>query len=549
MHDGVCDCALRLLPSALKGLAHAQAYPHPVGEIELIETQLSWILIAGERAYKLKRPVQYPFVDQRQLADRQRLCLEELRLNRRFTPQLYLDVQPVTVVNGAAQIGGSGAPVDYVVVMRSFDRQQQLDQLVLNGRLHEGELAEFGGWLARTHRELTGIPNVRPPLRPARLLRAMGRNVEEAIAASGDFGTGPNIAELARQLTKEVERREPELLHRAEAGLMCECHADLHLSNILRLDGALRPYDCLEFDPELRWIDPAQDLAFLYADLLGYDAAHLAFELLNAYMAESGDYHATTVLPLYTADRALVRAKVMALQATHARGLGADSVALLRLRHERYLRVAGSALQRSVPQCVAMTGLPGSGKSWLAARLGRQLGAVVVRSDRERKRLAGLDAAAPSHSGANANLYDKQHTDAVYDHLMRHAADVMSGHHNVIIDANFGKRHQRAMLASLCRLRSCPLTFVQCEAPAAVLRQRITARQATALDPSEANLSILDLQTAEREPIADDECLRVVHVDTTRGDALAAVLSRFTQGTPKAPLLPVRSRSVQPPAA
>jgi hypothetical protein len=180
--------------------------------------------------------------------------------------------------------------------------------------------------------------------------------------------------------------------------------------------------------------------------------------------------------------------------------------------------------------------------------LARHLGAIVVRSDRERKRLAGLDALAPSHSKAKAHLYDEQHTDAVYHQLMRHAADVLSGHHNVIIDANFGKRHQRAMVASLCRRRGHPLTFVQCAAPTAVLRQRIAERAATAQDPSEADLSILELQAAEREPIADKECLRVVSVDTTRDDALAAVLGGLTPGKPNTPLLPVQHSSVQPPA-
>jgi aminoglycoside phosphotransferase family enzyme/predicted kinase len=549
MHHGACDRGRPLLPAPLEGLLRAQAYPHPVTHIELLETQLSWILITGERTYKLKRAVQYPFVDQRELADRLRLCLEELRLNRRFTPQLYLDVQPVTVLNGAAQIGGSGLPIEYVVVMRSFDREEQLDQLVLNGRLRDGELAAFGGWLARTHRKITSARNAHPPLRPAQLLSAMRRNAEEAITASAHFGTGPSIAELARQLAKEVGLRDPELLHRADAGLMGECHADLHLSNVVRLDGALWPFDCLEFDAELRWIDPAQDLAFLYADLLGYDATHFANELLNAYLAESGDYHATTVLPLYTADRALVRAKVMALQARYARGLAPERAALLRLRHGRYLCVARSALQAPVPQCVAMTGLPGSGKSWIAARLGRRLGAVVVRSDRERKRLAGLDALAPSHSGTKANLYDEQHTEAVYHQLMRHAADVLSGHQSLVIDANFSKRRQRAMIASFCRFRGYPLTFVECAAPTAMLRRRIAEREAAAQDPSEADLSILELQAAEREPIADNECLRVVRVDTTRDDALASVLGGLTPGTPNAPLPPVQHQSVRPPAA
>jgi aminoglycoside phosphotransferase family enzyme/predicted kinase len=523
---------LPALPSALRGLLRPQAYPHPVAQVELLETQLSWILIAGERTYKLKRPVQLPFVDQRRQADRAHLCREELRLNRRFTPQLYLDVQPVTVTSGAAQIGGSGEPIEHVVVMQSFDRREQLDRLVLERRLHEGELAEFGVWLARLHHTLATTRNEHPPKGPTQLARAVQRNAEEAAAASQVFGTGPRIVELARRLAQELERRQPELLRRAAAGLTLECHADLHLSNLVRLNGTLRPFDCLEFDPGLRWIDPAQDLAFLYADLLGYEAAHSANELLNAYLAESGDYHALTVLRLYTADRALVRAKVMGLQAGHARGLDSNAASLLRLRHERYLHVAESALQRQAARCVAMTGLPGSGKSWLAARLGRDLGAIIVRSDRERKRLAGIDALAPSHSGPQANLYDPRHTDAVYLQLLRHAADVLSGGCIAIIDANFGKRSQRALAGELCRSMAAALTFVQCEAPAAVLRQRIAARQAAAQDPSEADLVILELQAAERESIGDDECLRVVSVDTSQADALAVAL-RGTAARPE----------------
>lgn len=515
------------LPRSLKGLLRPSAYPHPVLKVELIETQLSWILIAGERVYKLKRPVSYSFVDQKHLEDRRRLCHEELRLNRRFASQLYLGVCAITADDGEARIGGDGRPIEYAVVMQVFDRHEQLDQLVLNKRLREGEIERFGSWLARAHQQLPRGLSALGVGQPAAVAAATARNAGECVAASGIFGTGPRGSRVAELLAIEAGYRQTALSWRAEAGFIRECHADLHLSNVVRLDGVLLPFDCLEFDPALRWIDTAQDVAFLYADLLGYDEPQMATRFLNSYLAESGDYHASVVLPLYVADRALVRAKVLALQAGNAHGQTAASAGLLRLRHERYLEIAEHSLQPRMPRCLMMMGLPGSGKSWLAAHLAAELTAAVIRSDLERKRLAGLDALAQSHSSAGGGLYGERQTDLVYERLARCAAEVLGGRRDVIVDANFGKRRHRRVLAELCQLMAVPLTVVQCEAPMPVLRERIASRLTSAQDPSEADLAILELQAAEREDIVSDERLQVIVADTTVKNAVARVLEQL----------------------
>jgi uncharacterized protein len=355
-----------VLPAPLAGLMHPGAYPHAVASVQLLETPLSWILLAGDRVYKLKRPVRLPFVDQSLPAHRQHLCHEELRLNRRFAPDMYLEVCAVCAQEGQARIGGEGRPIEYAVVMRAFDRREQLDQLVLHKRLARAELEEFATWLAATHQQLPSQSGSFGPGQPEAVAAAMARNGAECAAASDIFGTTLRCRQLAERLTKEVCARAVALRWRAGAGCIRECHADLHLSNVVRLDGRLRPFDCLEFDPALRWIDAAQDIAFLHADLLGYHEPVLAAAFLDAYLRSSGDYHACLVMPLYTADRAMVRAKVLALQASALRD-GGDRE-LLRRRHARYLDVAEQALQRRTARCVA----PGN-RGWRRASRRRSM--------------------------------------------------------------------------------------------------------------------------------------------------------------------------------
>jgi aminoglycoside phosphotransferase family enzyme/predicted kinase len=518
--------AAPVLPKSLQGLLRPAAYPHPVAAVTVIETQLSWVLIAGERAYKIKRPVIFPFVDLRRLEDRRRLCHEELRLNRRFTPQLYLEVCPITAPEGEAHMGGEGPAIEYAVVMRTFDRREELDRLVLEQRVTAAELARFGQWLARVQEHLPIRRGGSSAGQPESVAAAVVRNARECADASAVFGAGERVRSLERLLLAETALRATALSWRAASGRIRECHADLHLSNVVRIGGELLPFDCLEFEPAFRWIDVAQDAAFFYADLLGYGEPRLATAFLNAYLGESGDYHACVVLPLYSADRALVRAKVLALQAGQAHAPPAGSE-LARRRHAHYLEVAEGALQASVPCCLMMTGLPGSGKSWLALQLAAELSAVVIRSDVERKRLAGLAPLAHSHSVPGSGLYTDAQSDVVYGRLEQGAAEVLSGRRNVIVDANYGRRRHREALSDLCELLAVPLFVVQCEAPDALLRQRLAARALSGHDPSEADERVLDMQASRWEPVAREERLQVIVADTARAAVLADVLQDY----------------------
>jgi len=507
------------LPDHLQGLLTPAAFPHPVAAVEVVETQLSWVLLAGERVYKIKRPVVYPFVDFSTLERRRHFCLEELRLNRRFAPELYLEVCSISGSGEQARIGGPGPATEYAVVLRRFDRKEELDALVRDGRISAAELATFGKRLADIHKSLPRSTGDDAGGQPAAIAAAITRNVAECADAAGVFGGAARVAEVGRSLADECGRLQPALARRMREGCVRECHGDLHLSNVVRMNGELTPFDCLEFEPAFRHIDVAQDVAFMTADLHGYDQPRLATAFLNGWLTATGDYDACTVLRLYEADRALVRAKVLALLARATPGPTPPMFQQYARRHAGYVAVAEQALAPGAPLCIMMHGLPGSGKSWLAARLAAELAAVHISSDVERKRGAGLQPLDPSHSATGQGLYTAAQTELVYERLSQCAAQVLSGQRTVIVDANFGLQLQRAVLTARCRELGLRVCVVSCDAPTPVLLARIQSRQTHAAE-SEAGAAVLWQQMERRELIDAAEGLMIVVADTSQPDVV-----------------------------
>jgi len=307
-------------------------------------------------------------------------------------------------------------------------------------------------------------------------------------------------------------------------GRIRECHGDLHSRNIVRVLGHLVPFDCLEYDPALRWIDTADEVAFLTSDMKARERPLRAHAFRTGYLAESGDYHACRVLALYEAHRALVRAKVAALSATQSGEAGAREA--LRAEHARLVTSAGEALAPKAPRLLLMSGLSGSGKTWLARQLAVRLSAVHIRSDVERKRRAGLRELAPSHSRLGEGLYSREATAALYEDLVRAADDVLSGDIPAIVDATLLERAQRARFTELAARRGVSLQMIRCEAPAPLLRARIMERSSTGSDPSEAGLEVLAWQSAHAEPVRADEGIDVIPVDTAGSDALDQALRK-----------------------
>jgi uncharacterized protein len=528
------DLMSESLPHTLEGLLAASAYSHPIGSVELVTTHISWVLLAGDYAYKIKRPVRYPFIDLTSLERRRFLCEEELRLNRRFAPELYIEVCKVVAADGGVRMESSGsagaaghapnveAILDYAVRMLRFSRAEELDRLLDARRIDPHELESFGHELAQTHARLPAAPATSSWGRPEEVQAHLLRNLLECADAAGVFGSSTQILALRDALQARLAVATSWMAVRRGSGRIRECHGDLHSRNIVRIRGRLVPFDCLEYDPALRWIDTADEIAFLTSDMKARGRPLRAHAFRTGYVAESGDYHACRVLALYEAHRALVRAKVAALSAAQSEDAGARNT--LRREHVRLVTFAAEALAPKTPRLLLMSGLSGSGKTWLARQLAERLSAVHIRSDVERKRRAGLRALASSHSRLSAGLYSPEATAALYEDLARAADDVLSGGIPAIVDATFLERGQRARFAGLAASRGIPLHLILCEAPEPVLRARITERSRAGSDPSEAGLDVLAWQSAHAEPATADEGIHVIRVDTAGSDALDPTL-------------------------
>ena len=485
------------LPRNLQSLLNPRAYPHPVQEVRLIETHISWLLLTGTLVYKIKRPVYFPFVDLRSAERRDFLCHEEVRLNRRFAPGVYLGVSKITADPEGARIDGTGPVFESCVRMHQFDSGHQLDQLLERRAIQPNELFEFGRQLARIHATLPTVDECHDWGRPAAVREMLLRNCDECVDALRNGVPSSLRAELD-EAAKLAARW---MADRRSHGRVRECHGDLHCSNIVRLNGRLCAFDGLEFDPAMRWIDIADEIAFLLADLAPYDNPPLQQAFLGGYLLESGDYAACRFLFLYQAHRFLVRAKVIALS-----GEGRSPAA--------YVEAARRALTPGRPVLILMSGLSGSGKSWLAQRLAPDIGAVHVRSDVERKRLAGMGIGARATADPGKGLYTPERSEQAHDRLLASADALLAGGHTTIVDATFiCRKHRHAFLELAARL-GIPVRIVRCEASEDALRARIEERARQGTDPSDANLSVLHWQLAHDEPFDSDEARFVLRVSS-----------------------------------
>ena len=515
-----------ILPDAL---LRGEAYPHAVGSVELLETHISWVFLAGDYAYKVKKPVHLPFVDFSTLEARRQFCCEELRLNRRFAPDLYLEIVEIRRSAKGAQIGGSGDLLDYAVKMRRFPQESLASALLDRGELTQELVANLATYLAGFHDALEpAAPESDYGSPESTLHNALG-NFEEIAPLLESAADRDALAELRDWTEREFLARYSDLRARKGNGSVRECHGDLHLRNIALLNGRLVPFDSLEFSPAFRWNDVMSEVAFLVMDLMDRGAARLGWIFLNGYLERSGDYAGVRVLRFYLVYRALVRAKVHLVRARQP-DLEAAEAKRLHAAYREYVSLARRCALDAAPVFILMHGFSGSGKSHLAGALVPLLGAIRIRSDVERKRLHGLPSSARSESPVDGHLYSAGATDTTYMSLAHAACAVAEGGYPAIVDAAFLKRAQRARLAAAASGIEVPIVIVASEAPHSELCRRIAARTA---DPSEATVDVLDRQIATAEAILPAEQLPVLRCESDQPPEVIAVQVRdFTRSLP-----------------
>lgn len=466
---------------------------NPHQAVRLIETHISWVLITEAHAYKIKKPVRFAFVNFLTLNDRHHFCQEELRLNRRLAPGIYLAVVPITLNPdcGAWSIdtppGPNDAIVDWAVKMKTF----RFSTLDLADAIAAQTIDAIADRIARFHGQEPPMSAQKPHGTEEDIGRTVLSNLKELEA---QLPADPTRAGLTSWTQAALTRLSPFFAHRKSAGFIKECHGDLHLANIaLDQDGPII-FDCIEFSDRLRYIDVINEVAFLYMDLIAHGHKALAWRFLNRWCELTGDYAGLAGLSFYAVYRALVRAKISLHQnkpqAAH-----------------RYLQTAQQLSQPRQPEILLMHGVSGSGKTAVSQRLLESKGMMRIRSDVERKREFRLDPQDRSESALNRNIYSAAATQATFERLHDLGQTIVSAGLPVIVDATFLKRALRTRFIGLAHRLNVPVKIIDIQVDPERCRSRILQRQRMDHDASEATLEILDHQLRTAEPLDDAERL------------------------------------------
>jgi len=497
----------------IAGLLDPAAYPHPAPAPRLIETHISWVILAGDYAYKLKKPLDLGFLDFSTLEKREHFCREEIRLNSRLAPDIYLDVVPVTGTPEQPRIGGVGTVLEWAVRMRAFPPDATLDR---EAEISVVQIDAIADRVARFHGEIA----VAPAEGGFGTLAAVQAPVVENFKQLRALLPAPNglLAHLETWCQAEGQALAGHFAARRGDGFIRECHGDLHLGNIAWVDNAPLIFDGIEFNPGLRTIDVISEIAFLSMDLLHRGLAPLAWRFLNRYLEHTGDYAGLSALPYYQVYRALVRAKVSAIRASQSDCDFSEC--------QSYLELAQRFTSRPAPALLLMQGVSGSGKTWVSQHLLERLSTYVptvrLRSDVERKRLFGLTTLADSRV-LGENIYSREASEHTLARLLELTKILLEAGFRVIVDATFIKRDWREPFQKLAATRGLPCWIAALEAPSEVLRRRVLARQAGGRDASEAGLEVLANQLAAVDPFSEDELTHVIRLSGEPNQAVIQI--------------------------
>lgn len=492
----------------IKALQQSDAYPHSVSSIDLIETHISWVILTGSFAYKIKKALRLDFLDFSTLERRHHFCLEELRLNQRWAPELYLEVVPVGGSHEKPSIGTDGNVVEYALKMVQFPQSAQLDNQVDAGLLRVVDVCALGETIAGYHNKAKVSEFVSEEDSIRKVSEPMLDNFR-VVRPIQDSGLLSRLQDWTKESLRELERV---FVRRRKGGFVRECHGDLHLANLVRLPERIVAFDCVEFSEELRTIDVISDVAFLVMDLVARARQDLAYALLNRYLECTGDYSGMTVFNLYFVYHSMIRAKVAAIRITENKGERDSENDIGDLKHN--LAVAARSAERHRSKLIAMHGFSGSGKTWLSSQLMLQLPAIRVRSDIERKRLFGLREQASSDSRPGQGIYTTAANANVYERLLDTARYLLLAGFDVIVDASFLRRTDREMIESLAEELDVSLTIVDTRADEKELLRRMHDRQLGGKDASEADSNVVKYQAGKADTLNRDERKRTVFVRT-----------------------------------
>lgn len=502
-------------PAPITAMLGPEIYPHAPPVVELVQTHISYVFLAGDEVYKVKKPVRFSFLDFSTLDRRRRVCQEEVRLNRRLAPDVYLGVVAICPCGSGYRLGSEDdvAAVEYAVHMRRLPADRMLDYLLDQGAVSPTMIDQVARRLVRFHRDADAGPEVTANGSPAAVLTVLQDNFanvrrfrDVTIAAADD--------DAIQSFSINFLRRHDALLRQRQAQRRIrECHGDLHAEHICFGPDPII-FDCVEFSPRFRYCDTASEIAFLAMDLDYHGDPALAAHLVSAYAAYADDPDLPRLVPFYQCYRAYVRGKVDSLKSAEEE-VGTTERERARVSAQRHFALAYRYSWAYSRGLVLVAGLSGTGKSAVAAVLQSRIGFAHINSDVVRKRLAGLDADTPVPAAYGAGLYSRQHNVRTYEALLAEARDHLAAGRGVILDATFRRRTDRTAARALAAAHGVPFFLVECRCPDDEVRRRLERRQQRGAGPSDADWNVYIEQRRQFEPVGSDESEGHLVLDTT----------------------------------
>ena len=483
------------------------AYPHAADVIEHLETHISHVFLAGDYAYKLKKPVDFGFLDFTTPDKRRAACHDELRLNARLAPQIYLDVVSICRTANGYRVSPDGcAPgeteAEAAVRMRRMPQDGMLDQLAVHSRLTLDQMTDIARQMSQFHGpsrqpadigRFGDVEHIRAPVL---------QNFDQTRPYVGRVVSAAVHAHLRNRSETFLQTHAGAFAERVRTGHIVDGHGDLHLRNMCQFEGRVVIFDCIEFNPALRAGDAMNDIAFLTMDLDHRALTSYANRFLNDYLEQTRDYAGLKLLDFYQAYRACVRAKVLAFESDNAGDARRADV-----EHESasYFDLAEQYLLPRRAGILLTCGVSGSGKTTMARQAATYLNGIMVRSDAVRKHLAGIGLLERGGQTADTGIYTPAMTERTYAALRQHAREILTSHRWAILDAVYGRREERVAMAALAHELGVPFGILHCQIPRTELERRLNQRAAQGNDVSDATAEILDQQIKRFEPPTADE--------------------------------------------